>query len=172
MEKAIEFCSDVLDKGVASAIEDRVVDYVTDDVWSEFATGWNTTRCQALASFAQDILSGRDKIHHSIGELGVWAMKAIQDLLPFGFGRRTEALQRALARKLAEAIPVPGITDHLTVIGRGLQILGIVLCSLQDYDIARCACFEDMLNEQGKQMTKGDHRFSAWRLDGTSRVAI
>lgn len=154
IEQAVEYCSDVLTKGAVKTIEDRIIDYVTDQTWKQFAARWEIARCEALASFAQEILAGNAKIHHEIGEVGAWLMEQIQELLPFNFGRRTEALQRALARKLFEALPVPGITEHLVTVGRGLQITGIVLCVLQDYDLRQCACFEDLVNEQGKQFTR------------------
>jgi hypothetical protein len=51
----------------------------------------------------------------------------------------------------------------LTEVARGLQILGILMCSVFGKDLADCPCLRDLTNAVGKEVAAGivDREFSA-----------
>ncbi|MFB6397070.1 hypothetical protein [Polymorphospora lycopeni] len=110
-------------------------------------TTWNSTRkavgagkCRALARLARGILTGQQRLHLTIGDFAGWVVGRLGSP-PFA---------RRLAEEIASRVPLPFIDDNAVIAARGVQIIGITMCALDGRNLIDCACFQDVVIEEGK----------------------
>jgi hypothetical protein len=65
-----------------------------------------------------------------------------------------DAVERAVARELAKRIPIPAVDQKATVVARGLQMVGIVLCLSVGSPLNRCQSFIDLALTESKERVK------------------
>jgi hypothetical protein len=82
---------------------------------------------------ARLILEAKTQVHKAVGKLFGWAVG--------GLGAGDAA--RAFAEELASNIPLP-IDAKMIAVARGLQVAGILLCVMDDRELAECECFIDL----------------------------
>jgi len=92
------------------------------------ARRWRALDCRLLAQTARAVLDLKQRLHEVTGE-------AVSRLLP----RDTPRFHRLLVRKIAERVPLP-LDVKLEAIARGLQVMGIFMCVVQDLPLEACAC--------------------------------
>lgn len=144
VEEAVAYCSGVLTDGFIQQAADKATNYVDDETWSRLISHGRSKNCDALADLARNILDGKEKLHSFIG----WLADQLFSLL------NRSRIERIFARQLAKRIPIPLVDDHLPAVARGLQVTGIVICFLNDRELTRCACFVDLVIEEGKARVK------------------
>ena len=144
MQKAAEYCADVITSGWEDVVAGRAAGYVSDEVWHQLLRGRRKRYCKALAQAADDLLSGSQKIHTFLGFL------AARGIRLWG---GSDAVQ-AFVQQLVSAIPLPTDAKFLAA-ARGLQVTGVLLCVMSGRDLTRCECFIDLaLNETKTQVKK------------------
>jgi hypothetical protein len=149
-EAAATALADALTGGVSSAIASRLSGRVVDYLgrlgayrlrWQR--RKWAAVDCRALAETARAVLALKRKTHELTGE-------AVGALLPEG----TPGFHRMLVRKIAEKVPLPW-DAKLEAIARGLQVIGIWMCLVQNLPLERCACLQmfgvELLKERVEQ---------------------
>jgi hypothetical protein len=136
-EAAATALADALTDGISSAIASRLSDRVVDYLGRLGAyrlrrqrRRWAEVDCRALADTARAVLALKKKTHELTGE-------AVSALLPEG----TPRFHRMLVKKIAEKVPLPWDVK-LEAIARGLQVIGIWLCVVQNLPLERCACLQ------------------------------
>lgn len=111
---------------------------------------WRRRNCHALAALARRILRAKAGLHDILAN---WIFKLWQWL-----GR--PKFEQALARELGKRIPVPILDDYAAAVARSLQIVGIAMCVHRGRNLTSCACFKDVVLEEGKEMVGRLMRFS------------
>lgn len=111
-----------------------------------------SVQCAILASMARELIEIGDIPRTAVAEV-------INSVLT---RRRPPLLAGWLTEGLADNLPVPDVTG-LTQVAQGLQILGILLCSVLGKDLAGCPCLRDLTNGVGKELAAGivDREFAA-----------
>jgi hypothetical protein len=125
--------TDRISSAITSRVADRVVDYL--GLAGAYRLRWQRRRwaavdCQALAHTARAVLALKRKTHELTGE-------AVSALLPEG----TPRFHRTLVKKIAEKLPLPW-DAKLEAIARGVQVIGIWMCLVQNLPLERCACLQ------------------------------
>lgn len=161
--------ADALTDGVSSAIASRVANRVADylgrlGAWRlrRQRRRWAAVDCQALADSARAVLALKQKTHELTGQ-------AVSALLPEG----TPHFHRMLVRKIAEKVPLPWDVK-LEAIARGLHVIGIWMCLVQNLPLEHCPCLqmyavarfkerieqkiEDLLEETRRDLQGQTHR--------------
>jgi hypothetical protein len=151
--------ADVLTDGLIPSLADRVADRVADYLgWAGRRRlrrrRWRAVDCRLLAQTARAVLDLKHKLHEVTGE-------AVSRLLP----PNTPRFHRMLVKKIAEKVPLPPDVK-LEAIARGLQVIGIFMCVVQDLPLEHCACLRmlgaQLVNEQAKRHVE-DLLEETWR---------
>lgn len=143
VHEAAAFCADIIKSGAIDATVDRVAKYVTDETWRKLSRKWKVSRCEWLNALAKAALNAKSRYHELTAEL-------IVKLLSPTLRHKTE---QQFAKELAKSIPLPGDAKFVAV-AHGLRIVGVGLCIAQDLAPEKCACFESLVLEYGKEATK------------------
>jgi hypothetical protein len=91
--------------------------------------------CKLLAQTAQAILQGKKQLHEGTS---TFVARLARDLLG------VEPLEEAVARELAARIPIPAIDQQAIAVARGIQVIGIAMCLMNEIPMNRCQCFVDL----------------------------
>jgi hypothetical protein len=143
VKAAAEFCADSLSGGWQEAVADRITDYA-GSAWPRLRRSHRKRDCKALASIARSILEVKAQIHKAIGRVLSRAAGAL------GAG----AAARAFAEELASNIPLGPVDAKMVAVARGIQVAGIVLCTLDDRDLTKCQCFIDLALAETKERVR------------------
>lgn len=161
-EVAATFLADVLTEGVMPTIADRVTNRVVDYLgWSgahrfrRQKRNWIGVDCRLLAQTARAVLDLKEATHKLVSE-------AVDRLLP----RDIPRFHRTLVKKISEKVPLPIIDAKLEAIARGLQVIGIWMCAVQNLPVERCACLRMLGPQLAKEQVK---RYIEDLLEATER---
>jgi hypothetical protein len=91
--------------------------------------------CELLAEAARAILHLRRRAHEVVGEAVAEMFERLVRELP--------RFQRLLVRKLAEKLPL-SLDIKLEAIVRGIQVVGIWICVVQELPLEDCPCLQMM----------------------------
>ena len=144
IRNAASYCADAINAGALRAIEERAGQYVSDETWDRIKRSWRTHNCTAFAKFARAILDGKKRLHSWIGKTAGFVASLMG----------ANGVVRLLADEIASHVPLPFVDDNATIAARGVQITGIVMCVVQGRDLTECACFRDVVIEEGKERVK------------------
>jgi hypothetical protein len=111
---------------------------------------WRRRNCRALAALARRILRAKAGLHDVLAN---WIFRLWEWL-----GR--PRFEQLLARELGKRIPVPIVDDYAAAIARSLQIVGIAMCVHSGRNLTSCACFKDVVLEEGQEMVGRLMRFT------------
>lgn len=139
VKEAAAFCADSLTDGWQEAVADRITEYA-GSAWKRLKRSHRKRNCKALARIARSILEAKAQIHGLAGHATGWVVKQ------FGAGDAAQAF----ADELASNIPLP-IDAKMIAVARGVQVAGILLCVMDDRDLARCECFIDLALAETKE---------------------
>ena len=140
VREAATACGSLVQPGNLRAIEAQALTFIPDELWQRATRSWTAHNCTAFARLADAILRGRAMVHSWIGKI-VGHFTSL-------FGVR--GLARQFAEEIGSRIPLPFIDDQATIVARGIQAVGIVMCALQGRDIVHCACFRAVVLDEGK----------------------
>lgn len=143
VQRAADYCSEILAAGWVDAVAERATDYVAHDTWRRLFRS-RKNYCKALARIAQEILAGKKRLHDGIGRFTSWLLGLI------GVGAAT----REFAGELVANIPILPIDAKIVAVTRGIQVTGILLCMVRDEDPTRCQCFIDLALVEAKTTVK------------------
>ena len=143
VEKAAQYCSEVIQDGWTETVAAKATDYVSEQTWHALFRS-RKRNCKPLAKLAKDILAYKEKFHKMLGGILGWLLSLI--------GVNDAA--RNFAKELASRIPIPPIDAKATAIARGVQIAGIVVCVSSGEDLTRCQCFIDLALTETKTRVK------------------
>ena len=119
---------------------DRVTDYA-QTTWQRLSRSRRKRNCKKLAKMAREILKGRDQIHKLAGELAGDAASVV--------GVKGAALD--FTKELVANIPLNPIDAKMIAVARSIQITGILLCVMDNRDLAKCECFIDLAKAETKE---------------------
>lgn len=139
VREAAAFCADSLSDGWQEAVTDRITDYA-GPTWERLMRSHRRRNCKALARIARSILEAKAQIHNLVGHATGWVVKKL------GAGGAAQAF----ADELASKIPLP-IDAKMIAVARGVQVAGILLCVMDNRDLARCECFIDLTLAETKE---------------------
>jgi hypothetical protein len=151
-QAAATLVADALTDGLIPSLADRVADRVADYLgwagrWRLRRRRWRAVDCRLLAQTARAVLDLKHKLHEVTGE-------AVSRLLP----PNTPRFHRMLVKKIAEKLPLPPDVK-LEAIARGLQVIGIFMCVVQNLPLEHCACLQmlgaQLVKEQAKRYVEG-----------------
>jgi hypothetical protein len=137
-EASAAFVADVLIDGLNPALAGQVSDRVTQYLGEAEKRRLRRRSpkgvdCELLAAAARAVLRLQRQTHDLVGE----AVSEMFDRLV----RELSRFQRLLVKKLAAKLPLPWDVK-LAAIARGLQIIGIWMCLVQDLPLDRCPCLQ------------------------------
>jgi hypothetical protein len=159
--EAIDYFEATIDAGILTAAANRAADYAGDRIWAGLTHDWLGRNCKGLARLAVLTLTGKDWIHDRIGALA----GSLLELLG------TPRVARAFGREIAKRIPMPW--DHqLIVVARSMQIAGILICALNDRDLAQCECFVDVVISEGKERVEELMRKAAGNWEQLAQLVV
>jgi hypothetical protein len=144
IETAISYTADVITSERLQAIPDRAIEYVSEQTWKKVTRGWKRRRCTGLAELARQILNGKSWLHKTMADLFGKLLRR------WGVGD----IERRFAEELVRRLPFPYLDQKLTATARALQITGIFICVMGDNDLRNCACFVDLVLNEGKEKLK------------------
>jgi hypothetical protein len=144
VDRAVEFCADVVTDGWEDTIAGRAADCLTPRTWNRLFRGRRRRDCKALADLARAILAAKNRLHELIGRLAGWTTGQL------GGG----GLERTVAREIAKRIPIPVVDEKAVVVARSLQIIGIALCLSRGDQLNRCQSFIDLALDETKERLK------------------
>jgi hypothetical protein len=144
VDRAVEFCADVVADGWQNAIAGRAADSLTPRTWNRLFRGRRRGDCKTLADLARAILAAKNKLHELIGRLAGWATGQL------GGG----GLARTAAREIAKRIPIPIVDQKAVLVARSLQMIGIALCLSRGDPLNRCQSFIDLALDETKERVK------------------
>jgi hypothetical protein len=135
-EASAAFVADVLIDGLnpalAGQLSDRVTQYLGEAEKRRLRRrSRKGVDCELLAAAARAVLRLKQQTHDLVGE----AVSEMFDRLV----RELSRFQRLLVKKLAAKLPLPWDVK-LAAIARGLQVIGIWMCLVQDLPLERCPC--------------------------------
>jgi hypothetical protein len=140
------------------ALADRVTQYLgTEGMRQLRRRRRKGVDCQLLAEAARAILRLKRRAHELVGEAGAEMFERLVRELP--------RFQRLLARTLAEKLPLPWDVK-LEAIARGIQVVGIWMCVVQDLPLEHCPCLQMMGGAELKERIEQEIR---GLLDATQR---
>jgi len=140
VSEAAVFCADSLSDGWQAAVASQVTDYA-ESTWERLVRSHRKRSCKALARIARSILEAKTQLHKTVGRLFGWVSGA------FGAGDAA----RAFAEELASNIPLGPLDAKMIAVARGVQIAGILLCVMDNRDLAKCECFIDLALAETKE---------------------
>lgn len=143
VQKAADYCADILVSGWADTVADRASAYVSKPTWNRLFRGRYRKRCKTLARIAAAMLEAKQEIHSLLGSLA----GGLASLLGAG-----DAAQ-AFADELVANLPLPWDAKIIAA-ARGVQITGIVLCVVNGDEITQCECFRQLALELAKTQVK------------------
>jgi hypothetical protein len=141
VENAVALCLDVATDGWQETVADRAAACITPQTWNHLFRGRRRGDCRVLADLARAILRGKQQLHEIIGAVAAWLTRQ--------FGG--EALERTVARELAQRIPIPVVDEKAIVVARGLQMIGVLLCLNRGLPLNRCQSFIDLSLSETKE---------------------
>jgi hypothetical protein len=144
VDRAVEFCADVVTDGWQNAVAGRAADCLTPKTWNRLFRGRRRRDCKALADLARAVLAARNKLHELIGRFAGWATGQL------GGG----GLERTAAREIAKRIPIPIVDQKAVLVARSLQMIGIALCLGRGDQLNRCQSFIDLALAETKERVK------------------
>jgi len=144
VDRAVEFCADVVTDGWQNAVAGRAADCLTPRTWNRLFRGRRRRDCKALADLARAILAAKNKLHELIGRFAGWVTGQL------GGG----GLARSAAREIAQRIPIPVVDAKAVLVARSLQMIGIVLCLSRGDQLNRCQSFIDLALDETKERVK------------------
>ena len=144
VEVAAAFCVDTLTDGWPEAVASRAADCITPKTWDRLFGKRRPGDCKVLADMAKSLLDGKKALHDLIGSVG-------SRVAGWMGGKGVEC---AVARELAQRIPIPVIDQKTVVVARGLQMIGILLCLSQGIPLNRCQSFIDLALAESKERVK------------------
>jgi hypothetical protein len=135
-EASAAFVADVLIDGLnpalAGQLSDRVTQYLGEAEKRRLRRrSRKRVDFELLAAAARAVLRLKQQTHDLVGE----AVSEMFDRLV----RELSRFQRLLVKKLAAKLPLPWDVK-LAAIARGLQVIGIWMCLVQDLPLERCPC--------------------------------
>jgi hypothetical protein len=137
----VQLCADAIEQGVLNAVPTRVAQYASEQAWGRVVRHWRGRNCTEIAQLARAIITGKDKLHTWVG----WLAGRIVGLF------NGSSVARRLAEEMASRVPLPGLDEQATMAARGLQLCGMFLCVAQDRALSNCACFVDIVKNEGKE---------------------
>jgi hypothetical protein len=143
IEKAAQYCSEVVKDGWAETVAAHATNYVMEETWRALFRS-RKRNCKSLAKLAKEILAYKDKFHKMLGGILAWLLSLL------GVGDTP----RRFAKELASRIPIPPIDAKAIAVARGVQIAGIVVCVSSGDDLTRCQCFRDLALVETKTRVK------------------
>jgi hypothetical protein len=121
---------------VAGQLADRVTQYLgTEGKRQLCRRRCKGVDCELLAEAARAILRLKRRAHELVGEAVAEMFESLVRELP--------RFQRLLVRKLAEKLPLPWDVK-LEAIVRGIQVVGIWMCVVQELPLEDCPCLQMM----------------------------
>ena len=144
VDLAAAFCVDTVTGGWQEAVASRAADCITPKTWNRLFGRRRRGDCKVLADTAKSLLDGKKALHDFIG--------SVASRLAGWVGG--QAVERAVARELAQRIPIPGLDQKTVVVARGLQMIGILLCLSQGIPLNRCQSFIDLALAETKERVK------------------
>jgi hypothetical protein len=144
VDRAVEFCADVVTDGWQNAIAGRAADCLTPRTWNRLFRGRRREDCKTLADLARTILAAKNKLHELVGRFAGWATGQL------GGG----GLARTAAREIAKRIPIPVVDQKAVLVARSLQMIGIALCLSRGGQLNRCQSFIDLALDETKERVK------------------
>jgi hypothetical protein len=136
------FVADVLTDGLnatlAGALSDRVTQYLGVEEKQRLYRRLRRWRrkgvdCELLAEAARAVLRLKRQAHELVGE-------AVSDMFD-RLLRDLSRFQRLLVKKVVAKLPLPWDVK-LAAIARGLQVIGIWMCLVQELPLERCPCLQ------------------------------
>jgi hypothetical protein len=150
----------VLSDGWQEAVADRVTEYA-QNTWERLSRPGRKRNCAALARMAREILNAKEQIHDLAGQLSGEAASL------FGI----EGAPRAFAEELVANIPIAAMDAKMVAAVRGIQITGILLCMMDNRDLATCQCFIDLALTESKEQVKRILVAGMYNWTGLARFA-
>jgi hypothetical protein len=143
VEAAVEYCADIFMAGTVEATAGRVAKYATEKTWNALWRKRRPRRCRWLNEMAQAILTAKSCYHELTASVIGKILRPVM--------RRSR--EHRFATELVENIPLPG--DELFVAtAHGLRVTGVALCASRNIPPQKCACFEALVLEHGKDIAK------------------
>lgn len=143
VQKAAEYCADVLTSGWAETVAERATAYVSDPTWERLFRGRYRARCKTLAQIAAAILDAKQEMHNLLG----WLASGLASLLGAG------GAAQAFTDELVSNLPLP-VDAKFIAAARGVQITGIVLCVWNGDALTNCECFLQLALAETKTQVK------------------
>jgi hypothetical protein len=140
----VSFCVDTVTDGWQEKVTSRAADCITPKTWNRLFGRQRQGNCKVLAEMAKSLLDGKKALHDFIGSVA-------NGLTGWVGG---QAVERAVARELAQRIPIPVLDQKNVVVARGLQMIGILLCLSQGIPLNRCQSFIDLALAETKERVK------------------
>ena len=134
------FIADVVTQGLHPAVAGELADRVTQYLGTEGKRQLRRRRrkgvdCELLAEATRAILRLKRRAHEMVGEAVAEMFERLVRELP--------RFQRLLVRKLAEKLPLPWDVK-LAAIVRGIQVVGVWICVVQELPLGDCPCLQMM----------------------------
>ena len=118
----------------------RVTGYA-QSTWERLAQSHRKRNCKALARIARSILEAKAALHKAVGRMFGWVSGAVG----------VNGAARAFAEELASNIPFGPLDVKMDGVARGVQVAGILLCVMDNRDLATCECFIDLALAETKE---------------------
>jgi hypothetical protein len=144
VDLAAAFCVDTVTDGWQEAVASRAADCITPKTWNRLFGRRRQGDCKVLADMAKSLLDGKKALHDFIGSVASRLTGWVEG----------QAVERAVARELAQRIPIPVLDQKTVVVARGLQMIGILLCLSQGIPLNRCQSFIDLALAETKERVK------------------
>jgi hypothetical protein len=141
---AATFCVDTLIDGWPEAVASRASDCITPKTWNRLFGRQRQADCKVLADMAKSLLDAKKALHDLVGSVA-------SRVAGWMGGTGVEC---AVARELAQRIPIPVIDQKSIMVARGLQMIGILLCLSQGIPLNRCQSFIDLALAESKERVK------------------
>jgi hypothetical protein len=120
--------------GWQETVASHAADCLDEKTWNRLFGRPRRRNCTILANTAAALLEGKKQLHDATSRLA--------GLIARGFG--AEPIEEAVVRQLTDRIPFPLIDQKTVAAARGLQMIGIAICALNQQPINRCQCFIDL----------------------------
>jgi hypothetical protein len=144
IEKAAEYCADVVTEEWREAVASQATDYlVTPEAWDRLFRSRRRRHCTVLAQIAAQMLALKQKIHDLFG----WLIALLVSVFGINDAEKT------FVKELASRMPLPPDAKIIAV-ARGVQVTGILLCLGQGDELTRCQCFIDLALSESKTRVK------------------
>ena len=142
VDATADYCVEVLTTSWYEATESRAVDALTPSLAATLPRRRHRD-CGALASLSKNVRRGKSRMHALAGSVAAFTLRHCGASL---FSQR-------VAFHLVRGLPHPW-DAKLTVVARGLQATGILVCLLGGRSLASCPCFQDLAQDLTKDQLK------------------